>query len=77
MSTGRKSQARMAAVWRRRNYAMSWGSSTRCRLEAVGAQNPGDGAGGDPAAKPWQLSADALITHRGFSVASRTITVRT
>jgi hypothetical protein len=37
------------------------GSSTRRRLEAVGAQNPGDGAGGDPAAKPQQLPADALV----------------
>jgi hypothetical protein len=31
------------------------------RLEAVGAQNPGDGAGRDPAAKPQQLPADALV----------------
>jgi hypothetical protein len=31
------------------------------RLEAVGAQNPGDGAGRDPAAKVQQLPADALV----------------
>jgi hypothetical protein len=37
------------------------GSSTRRRLEAVGAQHPGDGAGADPAAKPQQLPTDALV----------------
>jgi hypothetical protein len=41
---------------------MLWiGSSTRRRLEAVGAQDPGDGAGRDPAAKAQQLPADALV----------------
>ena len=29
--------------------------------EAVGAQDPGDGAGGDPAAKLQQLPTDALV----------------
>src|SRR5829696_1693354 len=51
------------------------GSSIWCRLEAVGAQDPGDGAGRDSAAKVQQFPADALVAQRGFSVASRTIRV--
>jgi hypothetical protein len=37
------------------------GSWSWRRLEAVGAQDPGDGARGDLAAKPQQLPADALV----------------
>jgi hypothetical protein len=53
------------------------GSRSRRRLETVPAQDPGDGAGGDLAAEPQQLPADALVAPAWFSVASRTITVCT
>jgi hypothetical protein len=37
------------------------GGRSRRRLETVGAQDPGDGASGNPAAKAQQLPTDALV----------------
>ena len=61
MSTLRKSQATMPAACRRRNDRQVVEAGRGAGWETVGAQDPGDGAGGDPAAKLQQLPADALV----------------
>jgi hypothetical protein len=74
VSTWKKSTARAAEVWARRNCRQL---VSRRRVGAGGYpgafEDPADRRGGDPVAEFAQLSPEALVSHDGLSLASRSM----
>src|SRR6266487_2412516 len=76
VSTVRKSQATMPAAWRRNNRHVVE-ARRGAGWRPLARRTPCDGAARDTKAKAQQLPADPLVAHRGLSVSSRTIKLRT